>query len=150
MHGAGAALREPAAEVRIVQVKFAAQCIEQRHLGLRFDGNTLAVDGETDHSHALLLRKSAARSYPCRAPLRRPRRPAAPRPARISASPAPEACRAPPSQRFFPAAAGSPGSAAFPRGRRALTHAAAAGAPKARPARPRELAPRAARAAARR
>src|SRR5207237_8555769 len=51
VHGASTALREPAAEVRVVQAELAAQCVEQRHLGLRLDGNTLAVDGETDHRH---------------------------------------------------------------------------------------------------
>src|SRR6266850_602273 len=46
MHRAGAALREPAAEMRIVQAELAAQRIEQRHLGLRVHRNALAVHGE--------------------------------------------------------------------------------------------------------
>src|SRR3989442_11159094 len=52
MHGAGAALREPAAEVRIVQAEIVAQRIEQRHLGLRVHRNALAVHGEPVRRHA--------------------------------------------------------------------------------------------------
>src|SRR6266850_768196 len=52
LHRAGAALREPATEVRIVQAKIAAQSVEQRHLGLRVHRNALAVDGEPVRGHA--------------------------------------------------------------------------------------------------
>ena len=46
MHGAGAALREPAAEMRIVEADVVAQRVEQRHVGIGIDGVRLAVDGQ--------------------------------------------------------------------------------------------------------
>ena len=46
MHGAGAALGEPAAEMRIVQAEIVAQRVEQRHVLVRLHGVHLAVDVE--------------------------------------------------------------------------------------------------------
>jgi hypothetical protein len=46
MHRAGAALREPAAEMRIVQAEIVAQRVEQRHVGVDIDLVLLAVDVE--------------------------------------------------------------------------------------------------------
>src|SRR5580692_7762081 len=46
MHGAGAALGEPATEMRIVQAEIVAQCIEQRHVVVRLYGAHLAIDVE--------------------------------------------------------------------------------------------------------
>ncbi len=50
MHDAGAALAEPAAEMRIVEIKIAAQSIEQRHVRLGLDRVDLAVDVEREFS----------------------------------------------------------------------------------------------------
>jgi len=44
MHRAGAALRQPAAEMRIVQAEIVAQRVEQRHVGIDIDLVLLAVD----------------------------------------------------------------------------------------------------------
>src|SRR5216683_8250265 len=46
MHGAGAALREAATEMRVRETEIAAQGIEQRHLGIGFDRRRLAVELE--------------------------------------------------------------------------------------------------------
>ena len=46
MHRAGTALREPAAEMRIVEPEIVAQRIEQRHVGIGIDRVDLAVDVE--------------------------------------------------------------------------------------------------------
>ena len=46
MDGAGAALREAAAEARIVQAEIVAQSIEQRHVGIGIDRMDLAIDVE--------------------------------------------------------------------------------------------------------
>ena len=46
MHGAGAALRQAAAELRVVQAEIVPQCIEQRHVRIGFDRLGLAVDIE--------------------------------------------------------------------------------------------------------
>src|SRR3954464_7675692 len=56
MHGAGAALREPAAEMRIVEAEIVAQRVQQRHLGLGVYRNALAVDGHSKCSHCGFLR----------------------------------------------------------------------------------------------
>src|SRR6266850_3360817 len=114
MHGAGAALREPAAEVRVVQAEIVAQRIEQRHLGLRVHRNALAVHGEPIRGHPLLLRKFAARSYPCRAALRRPRTLPGPLRAPSASLLGAAACRSPPSRRYAPAARGSPAPGVSP------------------------------------
>src|SRR5262249_31588569 len=53
VHGAGAALREPAAEVRVAEAEIVAQRIEQRHLGLGVYRNALAVDGHSECGHAV-------------------------------------------------------------------------------------------------
>src|SRR5262249_16006410 len=44
MHGAGAALREPATEMRIAQSELVTQRIEQRHVRIGIDRMHLAVD----------------------------------------------------------------------------------------------------------
>src|SRR5580692_11753225 len=44
MHGAGAALRKAAAEVRIVEAEIVSKRVEQRHVRVGFDGLNLAVD----------------------------------------------------------------------------------------------------------
>ncbi len=51
MHGTGAALREPAAEMRIVEAEIVAQRIEQRHVGIGVDRVDLAVHVEIYSSH---------------------------------------------------------------------------------------------------
>src|SRR6266404_4839924 len=51
LHGASSALREPAAEVGIVEAEIVAQGVQQGHLGLGVDGNALAVDGESEARH---------------------------------------------------------------------------------------------------
>src|SRR3954447_8736882 len=51
MHGAGAALREAAARVRIVEPEIAAQRVEQRHVGIGVDRLNLAVHVEIYWSH---------------------------------------------------------------------------------------------------
>src|SRR5256885_6604134 len=51
VHGTGAALREAAAEVGIVETEIVAQGIQQRHLGLGVDGDAPAVDGESEARH---------------------------------------------------------------------------------------------------
>src|SRR5262245_8457300 len=51
MHGAGAALRKAAAEMRIVEAEVVAQRIEQRHIGIGVDRVDLAVDVEVYASH---------------------------------------------------------------------------------------------------
>ena len=48
VHGAGAALREPAAEFRIVQADVVAQRVEQRHVRIGIDGVRLAVHVERE------------------------------------------------------------------------------------------------------
>src|SRR5476651_724986 len=44
MHGAGAALREPATEMRIVESDVVTQRVEQRHVWIDIDRVVLAVD----------------------------------------------------------------------------------------------------------
>ena len=51
VHRAGTALREAAAEVRIVQAEIVAQGVEQRHVRLGLDRLRLAVDVEIYSSH---------------------------------------------------------------------------------------------------
>src|SRR6185295_12309292 len=51
VHGAGAALREAAAEMRIVEPEIVAQRVEQRHVGIGVDRLNLAVHVEIDSSH---------------------------------------------------------------------------------------------------
>jgi hypothetical protein len=51
MHGAGAALREAAAEMRIVEPEIVAQRVEQRHVGIGVDRLDLAVHVEIYSSH---------------------------------------------------------------------------------------------------
>src|ERR1700690_1368822 len=46
LHGAGAALRQPAAEMRIVEADIVAQRVKQRHVGIGIDRMGLAVDVE--------------------------------------------------------------------------------------------------------
>src|SRR5260221_1597757 len=46
MHGAGAALREAAAEMRVGEAEIAAQGLEQRHLGIGLDARRLTVEPE--------------------------------------------------------------------------------------------------------
>jgi hypothetical protein len=48
MHGAGAALRQPATEMRIVQSDIVAQGIEQRHVGIGIDRVRRAVDAQRE------------------------------------------------------------------------------------------------------
>jgi len=54
MHRAGAALREPAAEVRIVEPDVVAQRIKQRHVGIGIDRMDLAVHVEVYSSHGCI------------------------------------------------------------------------------------------------
>src|SRR5260370_3398519 len=51
MHRAGAALGEPAAEVRIVEAEIVAQRIEQRHVRIGIDrmGTAVHVEGNSGH-----------------------------------------------------------------------------------------------------
>src|SRR5882762_448426 len=51
VHGARAALREPAAEVRIAHLEIVAQSVEERHARVAIDRHRLAVDGEFDACH---------------------------------------------------------------------------------------------------
>ena len=46
MHGAGAALCQPAAEMRIVEADIVPQCVKQRHVGVGIDRMSLAIDVE--------------------------------------------------------------------------------------------------------
>src|SRR5450631_2551490 len=65
MYGAGAALRQPAAELRIVEADVVAQGVKQRHVGVSIDRMGLAVDVEAEflgHSCSL-ARNTAARRY---------------------------------------------------------------------------------------
>ena len=54
MHRAGAALRESAAEMRIVEPEIVAQRIEQRHVGIGIDGMALAVHVEGYSGHGCM------------------------------------------------------------------------------------------------
>src|SRR6185369_1469222 len=51
VHGAGAALRQTAAEMRVVEAEIVAQRVKQRHLGLGVHRNALAVDGHPECGH---------------------------------------------------------------------------------------------------
>src|SRR5581483_6279741 len=48
VHGAGAALRQPAAEMRIVQPEIVTQRVKERHVRIGVDRVILAVDVEGD------------------------------------------------------------------------------------------------------
>ena len=68
VHGAGPALREPAAEARAVQVELVAQDVEQRRVRRRLDGVALAVHRQLHClGHSLPLDDDAGRASPARA-----------------------------------------------------------------------------------
>src|SRR5207247_11057656 len=52
-HGAGAALREPAAEFGAVERQIVAQDVEQRGVGFRWDRTTCSIDLEFDRHRRL-------------------------------------------------------------------------------------------------
>src|SRR5262245_165334 len=52
MHGTGTALREPAAEMGVVELEIVAQGVQERHVRLGVDRYRLAVDNELDGRHA--------------------------------------------------------------------------------------------------
>src|SRR5262249_59341951 len=63
MDGACAALRQSAAEMRIVQADVVTQGVEQRHVGISFNRMILAVDVKREFlSHGILLPGRACRS----------------------------------------------------------------------------------------
>src|SRR2546422_4460382 len=64
MHGAGAALRQPAAEMRVVQRQLIAQRVEQRHVGIGIDRLDLAVHVEICSGHGgHVSRRDAVRRH---------------------------------------------------------------------------------------
>src|SRR5262249_32826668 len=54
VHGAGAALRQPAAEMRVVERELVAQRVEQRHVGIGVDRVDLAVHVEGHSGHGCM------------------------------------------------------------------------------------------------
>src|SRR5437660_6105459 len=64
MHGAGAALRQPAAEMRVVQRQLVAQRVEQRHVGIGIDRLDLAVHVEIYSGHGCSL--GCRKAWPAR------------------------------------------------------------------------------------
>src|SRR5262249_8101343 len=54
VHGAGAALRQAAAEMRVVERELAAQRVEQRHVGIGIDGLDLAIHVEGHSGHGCM------------------------------------------------------------------------------------------------
>src|SRR5262249_29661698 len=54
VHGAGAALRQPAAEMRVVERELVAQRVEQRHVGIGIDRVDLAVHVEGHSGHGCM------------------------------------------------------------------------------------------------
>src|SRR5271157_5728220 len=69
MHGAGAALPQSAAEVRIVQSKIVAQHIEERRVGIGGDGMGASVYAErkflTHSGESSCMRRSRSRRWCC-------------------------------------------------------------------------------------
>src|SRR6266542_4229878 len=65
MHGAGAALRQPAAEMRVIQRQLVAQRVEQRHVGIGIDRLDLAVHVEVYSGHGCMSLPSGCRAPTC-------------------------------------------------------------------------------------